>query len=104
MKLLKANKDDDSLYPIDKFVLVPPGTYPPFTTLLEGLFNKFLGGYNESSSLLALSSFMFSYFVQFLDRYEYKKEDILKTIINVTKTKIARAKPICLVSNNATIE
>lgn len=72
---------NNELYPIDKFVLVPPGTYPPFTTLLEGLFNKFLGGYNESSSLLALSSFMFSYFLQFLDRYEFKKEDILKTVI-----------------------
>lgn len=72
---------NNELYPINKFVLVPPGTYPPFTTLLEGLFNKFLGGYNESSSLLALSSFMFSYFIQFLDCFEFKKEDLLKCLI-----------------------
>lgn len=79
--MVKDALRNNELYATDKFVLAPPHSYPPFTTLLETLFNKLLGGYNESFSMLAISSFMFSYFVQFLDRYEFKKKDLIKTII-----------------------
>lgn len=54
-------------------------SYPPFTALIEIVYCKFLGGYNDSYVILALSSFSVSFMFPLLDKY--KKEDFLKTII-----------------------
>ena len=70
----------DCLYTSTAYSFVKPDYYPPFTTLNEIFFNKMLGDYSDSSSLLANGSLCFTLLLPFLDRLNWKKEDILKII------------------------
>jgi|GEM_PF-5769070 len=71
----------DKLYPGEgDFFLYNSTLYPPFTTLLEVFFNKVFGFYDESNSLLALSSFSFVCLLPILDRYDHDKKDLIKAL------------------------
>lgn len=70
----------DRLYTSSAYTYLGIDYYPPFTTLNEIFFNKMLGGYSDSASLLANSSLCFTLLLPFCDRLGFSKKDLLKSV------------------------
>ena len=68
--------NNNVLYSRDLPVMIKPGKYPPFTTLISVFFNKSMRGYNESWSLLAIGSFCLSLMMPATEKLEWKKRHI----------------------------
>lgn len=62
-----------TLFPVGWFI----NSYPPFVTWYIAMICYFLGGYSESFCLFALSNLCLSFIFPFLDKYTFKKKDIL---------------------------
>ena len=73
--------NNNVLYSRDLPVMIPPGKYPPFTTLISVFFNKSMRGYNESWSLLAIGTFCISLMMPVTEKLEWKKQHILQIVL-----------------------
>ncbi len=73
---------NDSLYAPTALSYVFADVYPPFLTLMQVFFNKVLGGYNESWSLFAVGSFVFSLLVPFLDKFKWNLKGCISAAIS----------------------
>lgn len=77
----------DKFYvPHDQFVLYRNNAYPPFTSFLAIAFNIFLGSYQESHSLLALSSFCFVLFLPLFDQSRWNKKGFYHGVLGTLLT------------------
>ena len=66
----------DKLYSLNHSDFAKPDKYPPFSTLLQLLFNLYIGGYSEGSSLFAVGVFGVSLLLIYTDRFNWDLKDL----------------------------
>lgn len=68
----------DVIYTNEQYTSFGVPSYPPFTHMLEVLFCKILGGFNESYAILSISMFSISFLLPLLDKFKWDIKGILQ--------------------------
>ena len=80
-RVLDINRTD-ALY-TKEYTVFSNFSYPPFTALIEIVFVKLFGTFNQSYLILAQASFCFSLLLNVFDKYDCNLKSILKIIITL---------------------